>query len=452
MGAVVVQAEESADRRSRISVLSSTPDMLKWVAKRSLWGIVSQGAGSVGNLAVCILVARAASASDFGAWGLGYGIYVLAMGAARAASGTPLLLSNGGDGNQRSGASPGSTLGVYLGVAVLASTIVACLALGVDRHGGVGLWILAATLPPLLAHDAARFCFFARGEPGRAAACDLVRLVVQLAGFAALLSSEADVAWHWTAVWGLSALVALPGLAILHAWPTPSGTATYLRKNVRAILPLSGDFVVTTVVMQSIPFLLALIAGLEATAGLRVGLVLLGPLNVVITGVTPVVTVEAVKHVDSRRRLTVLVGSWSLAIALGACMCGLVLSVLPSSAGRSLAGQSWDLASPLIFALALQAALSGPLIGAQVALNAMMRLRESFRLRMQTIPPMLVLPVVGMLIADEEGAAWGIAAGAGLASVLAIQRIFRLRVDGECDAAPIPARDTSPFERHQSRR
>jgi O-antigen/teichoic acid export membrane protein len=410
---------------SRFGALRQGRRATKAFAKRSVWGLVSQAAGSAGNLAVTIMVARAVPASDFGAWGLGYGIYILAVGGARAACGTTLLLVHGRE-DRRASASTGAALGSFLAVALLASSIVAVLAMWLDHGGGMGLWALVVAMPLLLAHDAARYCFFARGESARAAAYDLARLVLQVAGFVVVLATGSDAGWSATAVWGSTALVALPGLVALRALPTPAATLRYLRTNLGSILPLAADFVVVTVIIQTIPFVLAMVAGLEATAGLRAGLVLLGPLNVMILGLTPVVTVEAVRCVREGRRLTPLVSAWSLTIAVGATVCGLVLSALPTSAGEAIAGDSWALAAPLILALALQAGLNGPLFGVQVALNAMGRLREALVLRIRTAVPMLVFPVVGAFAAAERGAAWGTAAGAGVASALAVHRLWRL--------------------------
>jgi O-antigen/teichoic acid export membrane protein len=153
-------------------------------------------------------------------------------------------------------------------------------------------------------------------------------------------------------------------------------------------------------------------AGLRALGTLRAGLLLLGPFNIALMGLSVVVLPETsralARSVHALRRMVRGISSGLTALAFS---WGVVVMLIPERLGRALLKTSWDpgrqLAIPVIaFAIAAGFA-QGPTIG----LRALAAAKESLRARVITAPVVIFGGLVGAITEGAAGAAWGLAIG-----------------------------------------
>ena len=65
---------------------------LRHVARRASWSFGDQALSSLTNFALAVVVARAVTAEEFGAFGLAFSAYLLVLGLVRAVTAEPLLV------------------------------------------------------------------------------------------------------------------------------------------------------------------------------------------------------------------------------------------------------------------------------------------------------------------------------------------------------------------------
>lgn len=317
--------------------------------------------------------------------------------------------------SERGAVAASAWFGVVIGFGLVAAGVVS---------GGVlslSLISFGAALPAFLLQDTLRYVFISRKQPSKTALMDVTWLVVQGVGFVALILGDAVTVWAVTLVWATGAL-----LSCLCAAGTGTLTLslscakTYITTNRWAMSRLTPDAVLNGVSTNAVPVVLAAVGGLTATAALRAGQTLFGPLNMVSSGLTPIITVEAVRDLRRGASQWRLLGVWSSLMAVvGACL-GLVIWILPDSWGEVLLGDSWALVPLVLLPLSVQALIRGPFICGPLVLRARHLLDEALRLRLVTTIISLLLPMTGIALGDAEGAAWGLSGAAALNGAAAI--------------------------------
>src|SRR5690606_8168411 len=108
----------------------------------------------------------------------------------------------------------------------------------------------------------------------------------------------------------------------------------------------------------------------------------------------------------------------SLALATTALAITALLLLLPPSIGRSLLGDTWASARPLVLPAGLVATSGGVMAGALAGLRSRRAASSSLRVRVQTAPILLVVPLVGALAWGARGYLWGAFAAAVAATGL----------------------------------
>jgi O-antigen/teichoic acid export membrane protein len=387
--------------------------MSPWRARirRAGWGLADQSLSSLTNFALGIVVARSVSAREFGDFSVAFAVYMLVLGLARSTSTEPLLVrfSKPSDPWAR-GASSAAGAAAVVGVISGAG----CILAGLVLSGGLGgaLIGLGITLPGLLVQDAWRFAFFAQGRAGQAFVNDLVwtvALVVTM-GLVVFLGTS-SVLWFVIAWGGAATAGAVAGL--LQSWllPRPDRSLSWWREHSDLLRDYVAQFSVLQGSVRLADFGVGAVAGVRALGSLRGAQMLLGPLNVLVMGSRLVAVPEAVRLLDSSphrlRRACALV---SAALASAAITWGIVLTMLPRSAGEALLGATWVGAQRVMFPLALAMAGSGIAMGAGVGLRAMLENRRATKVRMVISILTVAAAVGGAAIAGAFGAAWGVAA------------------------------------------
>jgi len=135
------------------------------VARRLGWGVADQGVSSISNFVLGVVVARSLDAASFGAFGLAYVTFGLAISATRGLATDPLLVRFSGARTPawRRAVAASSATATLCGIV----TGVVCILVGLalPPQVGGGFIALGVGLPGLMLQDSLRFAFFSVGEP-----------------------------------------------------------------------------------------------------------------------------------------------------------------------------------------------------------------------------------------------------------------------------------------------
>lgn len=361
-----------------------------------------------------LLVARSASAHDFGLFIIGFGVVTVAAAIGRAGLGAVLGMDlpvlgpdSGNDLTRRSGAAA-----VLLGLVATA----ALLAIAVSARGEVGatLCVMAGLVPMVLLQDLARYDLVARGRPQFALAGELVWLMAPLT----LLLSDL-VRDHTTSpviavsTWagGLVGSLGVLGLAGQLRRPRFVGLSLWLTSDIRRF-HLGADAAMSGLAPVGNAIGAAGVAGAATTAAVRGSAAVFAPLatlNLAMTlGAVPEARRRAAKPA-LRLLLTLTGGLVTIAMVWG----GLMLT-LPDRVGTEILGDTWTYAAPLIPYVAAEYVGLAVWSGATAMLRLAGDTRRILVLRLVYAPATLVLPVVALWVSDDARWFAGVLALLGL--------------------------------------
>ena len=379
------------------------------------WGVVDQAVSSVTNVAMVLYVAHTVGAAQFGAFSLAYVTYSFVLTASRGLSSDPLLVrfSDADLPTWRLAVAnctgTAAAIGLVAGVGVVTAAI---LLSGTARSAFLALGL---TLPVLLLQDSWRFAFFAAGRGSQAFLNDLVWALALLPALISLRAAGArDVFWFvfaWGAAAGVAAAV---GLLQARVAPKLPGAWAWLSHHRDLAFRYFAENTSSSFSSQMRSYSLGAIVGLAAVGYVNAAGTLVGPVMVVLMGMTMVGIPEAariLRHSPQRLLVFCLLVSGGLAItavAWGA----LLLVALPRGLGTLLLGPIWRPAYPLVlpYTFWVIAACAG--CGANVGLHALGAARRSLRA--------MVLVSVAALAGGLAGAFQGGALGSVRGSALAI--------------------------------
>lgn len=395
----------------------STDPAQTGIAGRVGWGVADQVVSSGTNYAVSVVVLRSLGVEAFGAFSLGFFLYLFAISVARAYPMEPLAMRYPLRSEEawRSGAS--AALGTALAGGVLVG--IASLTIGLVVGGLVGevLISLGLTMPGLVLQDAIRMTFFSRGRAERALVNDLVWgvLLVPALGIAILAGDQVGAIAF---AWGLAATAAgIFGLWQLRLLPRPAATRRWWREHRDVGPRFLAEASLRTIFLQLAMVGVGAIAGIAAVGYIRGGQLLMAPIQIVFFGLTSVLIPEGVRALErgigalTRLAVAVSVGQvalaagWAVAIILGFTIIGpLVL------------GQDWRSFHPFVAAaVTIQVgtvAMSGP----QMLLRALSDARRSLGATVVTAIATLLLPIT-FALGGATLAAWGFAIAAIIGAV-----------------------------------
>jgi O-antigen/teichoic acid export membrane protein len=381
--------------------------------KRVGWSSIDQGLSSISNLLLSVLVARVSTLDEFGIFGIAFAIYQFGLGSSRAFLGEPALI------RIAKGDSAAGTASNLLGASVWPGLLglLACGAAGIFAGpSGTPFLAFAVGFPILMAVDSARYWLFANGRPASASLIDATWLVAQLAtyGVAVLVGFESSAAVLWTWVAG-AAIAAILFMLMQRALPSLRGGWEWIKSTRDLSFRYWGEYLTISGTQQSVIYFSVIFSGLSASAALRGGQVLIGPLSMISMGVA-VVALPAMSHlartgaIDRLPRRAVLVSGALLGSTL---LYGAILVLVPSEVGEALLGASWTAGAAIVPLLLLQTAVSNVAYGATAALRALEAARLTFRLRLTTLPVSLVAIFIGAMN-SPSGAVIGAIAGGSI--------------------------------------
>lgn len=386
--------------------------LLGWrLSPRAYWSIVDQGISSASNLAFIIVVARNVSVQAFGEFVIAYLVYALLLGGLRAVGGEILLLRV-----EEAPREAAENCRRLLGLAAAAGVAVAALAtpVGLVLGGelGASLSAFALMLPILLTQDALRYCFFALGAPSRAAANDLIWLGVQAVTTTWLLLDGDVTSVKAILAWAAGAAVASTvGMCRARLVPTFRTLAAWITADRGRVGGFFSDFVLMIGAGYFAIYLVALIGGVSAVAGVRGAMILFAPLDSVFAGVR-IVTLSALAEAARLGRRVLVHRAGVVAVVSAAITAAWTAAILtlPDAVGAALLGPTWDVARPLCAAIAVASLARYVALPAQAGLRALNDTRRIVILRVAQTVITLGAVAVGTAEAGARGAAGGLAA------------------------------------------
>jgi hypothetical protein len=397
-------------------------------ARAFSWALIDQGLSSVTNLAASVAVAKSTSPATFGGYSLAFIGYTVAVGVAVNLGVIPAMIRPREDPeeqrrNLERSVSAGSTIGVMASVPLIAAALIS----GPARRPF--LFLFAAMMPVLVLQALWRASFLAERAPAKAAKLDGIWFVVQGLTSAILLGLDIRGGVWFAGSWGLGAAAGALWVSYrTDTWPHVERLRSHLRE-YRDLTPnLVGEFAAFSGVIQTMPYALAPIVGLDGIAAIKAGQLELGILNIPLQGILPLSVAYAVRAysrgADELRKVLrkpALVGGVSIVVV------GVAISLLPARLMYHLVGPNASAAKPLVLPLA--AALLGMWLcnTAFAGLRARADVRITFILQSAISLTFLAAALLGGAKAGPVGACISMAVanllGAGLAWAFHLSRM-----------------------------
>lgn len=405
--------------------------------------MADQALSSLTNFGLGIVVARAVSASEFGAFSLAFASYLLVLGVVRAASSQPLVIRYATSGvdewREAARRSTGASLAVGL-AAALPCLVVA----GLTDGATAGAWgALGLTLPALMVQDCWRFAFFARGDARAAFFNDLIWTIALVAGLGVTIATGTVNVFVATLVWGISA-----GLAALYAHrqagarPAISGSRSWWREHRDIIPSYVGEFGSGAGASQVGVFAIGGVASVTVVGALRAADILMGPLRSFQQAIRQVAQPEAVRVRAGSGRVVRACALMSAGLAAIAVLAGAVLIPVSRLWGPQLLGDTWRVAHPVLLPLTVSIVAAGVLAGAQMGLHAYVAVRRTLISRIVLSVMLVAFKVIGAALGGAVGAAAGGAVAMWLgATMWWVQLLITARSDGAAQPPPPPGAD-----------
>ena len=397
------------------------------------WTVADQLVVSATNFVLTIAVARAVDARTGGAFTIALLVFTFGLGLMRTIATDPLAI-------RFSAASQDSrdrALAAAAGASVLLGMVAALISMAVGAATGgdlgLALVLLALVLPGHFLQDSWRSAAFTIGHARAATVNDTVRMVCQFVGLGVCAWSGTDELAGFMASWALSVWVAaLVGIRQFRR-PRPGRCASaWLRENAALSLRLGGDYAVNIGGITLTTSLLAALLGLAATGGLRFAQTLLGPIQVLFGAVAAFMVPLLVRRLTGRGPQSLGRPAWLLSLGcltVSVLVVGLLLA-LPDEVGRELLGDSWENARAVLLPVGVTQSAIAIALGGGLPLKAMGRADVLLRVTLFQAPLVLGLALGGAVLAGIEGAAWGMAGGQSIGSLVLVVLAHRTMRSG----------------------
>lgn len=389
------------------------------VVRRAGWGLGDQALSSLTNFALGAVVARSVSPESFGAFTLAFATYLLILGVSRAVSSEPFVIrfSAVSDREWKRGVASSTGTSILVGIVGGIGCAVAGLLSGGNVRGS--FLALALTLPGLMLQDNWRNVFFARRSGSQAFVNDLVWAIALFPAIGVAIALDLRSGFWLMMCWGVSgSLAGLFGLLQSRVVPKPLNLLAWWREQRDLIPSLVGEIATLTGARQLTVYGVGAIAGLTAVASIRAGLLLLGPLNILVMGTRIMAVPEAVRALkQSKKRLVqgvVLMCSGLSGVTL---LWGAAMLFLPRSIGTQILGDNWEGARNVLVPLILADAIHGASMGTMVGLRALAAAKQSFRAKLVMSGLQIAGGLGGAIAGGALGSSWGRAIASGLGAV-----------------------------------
>lgn len=393
------------------------------------WGGVSQGASSVSNFGLSLVAARALGPEGLGVVFVGFSVYLVALGLQRALISEPLIaISTRLDGGDRLSAQR-SALTVLIVSLLPAGVLIVGVGLALPNQVGSGLVLIAPWIVPSLLQDFWRSVLF-QEKRGRAGAVNDLTWVAVMAVCVPFALATGEM-WAVLAAWGLGATAgALLGFfQIKIRWIDVLSAWQWWRTKAWAMGRWLGLESVTHAAMsQGLVFVLVFLLGPGPLGGLRAVQTVYAPLSLIGSAITlpalPEVTRRLGDSVVSARQYAARIGGVAGVLTGGY----ISLTVLGGSdLLTTVFGSDFSRFENLVWPVGASQLVGAAFLGFPILLKGMQWSRALLTTTLIGSVITLVGSTTLALAAGILGAAWGIAIGAGVRSILNVFFVSRAK-------------------------
>jgi hypothetical protein len=406
---------------------------------RTTIGLADQIVFTLGNFLLIAVVAHFSSAQDFGAFSIAYTSYVFASELTQSGCMEALVIRYSisetiGSIKSAANAALGATLLWALSIGL--SMVMAGLVMG--SSAGIVVVLTGFLLPGLILQGGLRRYCLAVARPGIALINDTVWVSAQvIVLFVCVYSGRREIELLLVAWAGTGNLAAVLGLIQTQTAPKILQGVAWCKKTRLIGVSYAIEYLVLAGAAQALIYMVAMTSGLQATAGLRAGLTLFGPLNVGVIAARVVALPELVR-LRVRKYGVYRTGVLWLSMCCGglAVLSGIAAVVMPHEFGELAFGASWSLALPLVLPLTIHRTLLGLSIGPVTGMRASGSAVVSTRARASGAAVELVAGSLGALWHGAPGAAYGLAAGSATGLLLVRKAYLTSERQVENEVAP----------------
>jgi O-antigen/teichoic acid export membrane protein len=386
---------------------------------RAAWTLADQALSSLTNFGLAILVAGSVSAAAFGAFSIALLTFSFIIGINRATISDPLMIRFSAASPERLAFAVRQAAGTALTLGLASGALCALVGLLLADDARTALVALGLALPGLLVQDTWRYGFFAAGRPAAATVNDLVWAVVQFGLVGVLLVTGTGSVLLFTLAWGGAALAAgVVGCLQLGTLPDPSQARRYFEESRHLSVRMGVDFVLNMGAVNLATYLVGAIVGLAGVGGLRAAQTLLGPLQLLFSGLSSFVLPVFSKRVAHGGRIRSLALMTAVVAGGVSTLWVLVLVFLPRELGVALLGDSWDGARSVMVASGVVSISVAVAMGASLGLKALSRPDYLLRVTLVQAPLIVLLGAYGALSHGAAGAAVGFAIAQAVGAAL----------------------------------
>lgn len=310
---------------------------------RAFAAVLAQGAASLSVMLLSVAIARTGGLAGLGEFGLIYSAFMLVRGAAQEVSLTPLLSGNPTMRDFQRYSKQESLVGLVLGgVALIIGLLI----------GSAMLIILGVSLHGLLLLSYSKVANVTVGR-GSVAVYQEIAVLISV-----LIAVVGTVIGQWSAVlcfscWALVSACAgyatsfLQGYSLRPAWIAS-------RKNGVVGASFAAQTFVGSGSIHILTMLVGAVAGMSTVGVLRGGSTILGPANLAVTAIRPIVLrgISRALNRGSRGRL-MYVGTHAFRIVGVYCFLASGMAVISHYFGYVLLGSVWDYVQPVLFIMAI---------------------------------------------------------------------------------------------------
>jgi O-antigen/teichoic acid export membrane protein len=399
-------------------------------ARRAGVGIADQLLYNSSNFVLTVLVARSASADEFGAFALIFTTWIICNSTCRGLTSETLVVrySASSMAEWRRGASDGAgasaALGMVIGVIIIAASFV------IGGSMATAALVIGIMLPGMFVQDFLRFAALSAARPFVALLSDLAVTIAQFGAVAALIVLDLDSVPTLVAAWGGAGWVgAIVGAALLRVRPNPTRAPAWFRREHDLAIKYALDDLASNGGQQAPAYVVAAVSGLSGAGSLRGAQSVFGPPSIFNLGVNAAVTPELVRVLKQSSRL---LARYVALVGLGSCLIGLAWGIgaqlVPNSVGRSLYGETWALSQPLLIYFTFNQAANGVRVGGTAGLRALGAANRTLVARLISISLAVTFATTGAILDGPKGVAIGIMS-ASILSAAAYWWQFRLALD-----------------------
>jgi len=385
--------------------------------RRLGWGVADQGISSLSNFALGIVAAKSLDPTEFGAFTLAYVTFAFVLSASRGPSTDPLMVrfSHAEPAAWRHAVAAATATATSFGV--LAGSVCVLVGLLLPAQVGYGFIALGVGLPGLMLQDSYRFAFFSSGKGALAFLNDTVWGLLQVLTLLALVVLDrADAVTCILAFGGTATLAAGLGFVQCRVLPRLGGVRGWLHDH----RDLGGRYLIENVssggARQLRMVAVGVFAGLAAVGEIRAAEILMGPLLIIVSGVSQVAVPEIVAVAARATRRVAAFCLWMGAVqALAALVWIVLLTVmLPRGVGELLLGDLWVPAAELVPPVGALIVIGCFEVAAAAGVRALAASRRSLTAQVSSSTLYLLAGAIGAELGGAKGSCWGVAAAAAV--------------------------------------